>query len=595
MFSRPLARTMNGRLLAILLTTLMLTGLGLTTTPAFAEPITGGNISADETWQEGDTLSGAVTIDSGVTVTVNGSVGVEKGATINVLGSLVMDGGSLTADEPPSDQQWWNAYGETSQLWLPTGDASLGVVIRLFSVEGYNLSNFTVQWKSGAKQQMDGDEYSFPVTLNPLSEGGWLSFEMEATSWGELVIDRIEIEDNDVTYSFEGSDLDGPGWLLRGESGYSLSVASGGSLTAANSTISGAAISIDGTASGSDSWIRDSGPVELSGSLSWYGGGFNGSKDDHDIRATTAAVIDAQNGQNTGGFVGIYERQLTGQVLQFPGLGATFNLTGVGPNEENYMGISVSDGTFTVPGDEANGVRVVEIGYADGTVWSESATISDIRWFTAWGTYTSSGGPLAKEVNPTIEIPNLPAVTVSKVQVDTAATLGKRAYVTVTLQNTGSGHANNVAIECYEGENRADISPAYPFASVAAGATADIALRWGHVESGNATLSCKPLTPTQITQDGLLGGGEAESQTTTWSAAEDASGMSPVIISLLVALVVGLLLVVYFTTVRDLKDTEVKKITVERDELDDLDDELDGFDDDDNIDNDDDDDDGDDD
>jgi hypothetical protein len=233
--------------------------------------------------------------------------------------------------------------------------------------------------------------------------------------------------------------------------------------------------------------------------------------------------------------------------------------------------MSVSDGTYIVAGDEANGVRVVEIGYADGTVWTESATISDIEWFTAWGTYSSTGGPLAKEVNPTIDIPNLPVVSVSDVDVGTAPTLGKRAYVTVTLQNTGTGHANYVAIECYDGEFRADISPAYPFASVAAGESSEIELRWGHAESGNATLSCKPLTPTQVTVEGLLGGGGADSQDATWSAADDASGMSPVIISLLVALVVGVMLVAYFSAARGLKDTEVRVIKIERDELDDLD------------------------
>lgn len=573
MFSCGLGRTMNRRMLALLLTTLMLTGLGVTTTPALADTISGGNITSDQTWNEGDTLSGAVIIDAGVTVTVNGSVAIAKDASIEVLGSLVMENGSLNAVEPPSDQQWWNVYGQTSRLWIPESDAGSSFVITIHSADGYNLSNFTVQWKNGAKTPMSGDEYSFMAGWIPLLEdGAWLSFEMEDTSWGELVIDRIVLQDSDDTVTFEGSDLDGPGWMLRGESGFSLNIADGGSLSAINSTIFGAQLSIDGSASGTDSWIRDSGPVELSGSISWNGGGFNGSRDDHDIKATVAATIDVQNGQITGGYVDIYERHLSGQVLQFPGLGATFNLTGVGPNEVTYQGMSVSDGTYIVAGDEAYGVRVVEIGYADGTVWTESATISDIEWFTAWGTYSSTGGPLAKEVNPTIDIPNLPVVSVSNVDVGTAATLGKRAYVTVTLQNTGTGHANYVAIECYDGEFRADISPAYPFASVAAGESSEIELRWGHAESGNATLLCKPLTPTQVTVEGLLGGGGADSQDATWSAAVDASGMSPVIISLLVALVVGVMLVAYFSAARGLKDTEVRVIKIDRDELDELDD-----------------------
>ena len=167
MFSCGLGRTMNRSMLALRLTTLMLTGLGVTTTPALAETISGGHITSDQTWNEGDTLSGAVIIDAGVTVTVNGSVAIAKDSSIEVLGSLVMENGSLNAVEPPSDQQWWNAYGQTSKLWIPESDAGSSFVITIHSADGYNLSNFTVQSQDGVKTPKNGDEYPFRAVRRP--------------------------------------------------------------------------------------------------------------------------------------------------------------------------------------------------------------------------------------------------------------------------------------------------------------------------------------------------------------------------------------------------------------------------------------------
>ena len=421
---------------------------------------------------------------------------------------------------------------------------------------------------------------------NPLPGGGTLSFEAILGEYGELVIDRIEVHrtlpflgDN----IYEVTELDYSGWLLRGEAGFSLNVAEGGSLSASGATISGAQISINGQVDASNTEIVASGPLSISGatsSITMNGGGFDGSSDDHDILADTEATISLTDVNGTGGIIDFWERQLSEQVIQFPGTGITFTLTGVGPQERTLQGLSMADGTFVVPANYQQGPRVIEIGYADGTVWTEHATISNISWFTAWGTFYDSGGTLEHIEDPSVTFSIIPQISVTSVEITKEATLGKRATVVVTLANTGNADAGNpydeidsVAIECYDGENRADISPTYPAADVAAGSSVDIELRWGHADEGNATLVCNPLTPSQVAIEGALGGGTTESQTMLWSPAAEASpGMSPLLISLLVALVVGLGLVAYFTAIVGKEETRTITIKDSDDELDELDD-----------------------
>ena len=240
----------------------------------------------------------------------------------------------------------------------------------------------------------------------------------------------------------------------------------------------------------------------------------------------------------------------------------------------------MADGTFVVPANYQQGPRVIEIGYADGSVWTEHATISNISWFTAWGTFYDSGGTLEHSEESSITFSIIPQISVTSVDITKEANLGKRATVVVTLANSGNADAGNpnddidsVAIECYDGGERADISPTYPAADVAAGSSVEVELRWGHAEGGNATLVCNPLTPSQVAIDGALSGGPTESQTMMWKEAAEASpGMSPLLISLLVALVVGLGLVAYFTAIVGKEETRTITIKKDDDELDDLDD-----------------------
>ncbi|MDP6099079.1 MAG: hypothetical protein QF566_02760, partial [Candidatus Thalassarchaeaceae archaeon] len=536
---------MNTRIVIILTTALLLVMVAPLSAPSMAaEPPSDGSsvtITEDTTWNQSSNMNGQVIISAGVNLTITGDITVEPGSSMDVQGNLIMNGGSLNAANPPSDLQFWSAYGDSSTLFLPESAGTF--TIEIFSASGYNLSNYTAQWNDGPKEDLEGDNHSMVAGFtNLLSGGGTLSFEAIIGEYGELVIDRIEVHRilpiPGVENFYEVTDLDHSGWLLRGDPGFTLVVAEGGSLSAGGATISGAQISINGQVDASNTEFVASGPLTMSGvtsSITMNGGGFNGSSDDHDILADTEATITLTNVSGTGGIVDFWERQLSQQVLQFPGSGITFTLTGIGPQERTIQGLSIADGTFVVPANYQQGPRIIEIGYADGSVWTEHATISNITWFTAWGTFYDSGGTLEHIESPSINFSIIPQISVTSVEITKEAALGKRATVVVTLVNTGNANAGNpsdgidsVAIECYDGENRADISPTYPAADVMAGSSVEVELRWGHAEEGNAALVCNPLTPSQVAIEGVLGGGTTGSQSMLWSAAAEASpGMSP--------------------------------------------------------------------
>ena len=534
------------------------------------------NITEDTTWDEDGSIDQQLTISAGATLTISSVIDVGPATNIVVSGTLDLAGGSLMATEPPSDVQWWNAGG-VADLWLPTDQVSGSGAIVIVSAAGFNLSGFTVVWGEGASEQMDGEQHE--ITLNSFpADGGWLTFEMEFGSWGELVLDRIEIR-TASTIPFEATDLDGSGWVLRGDFGFSLGVADGGTLSATDAEIMGADVLISGTAVGQNSWFKRSGPVNVQGaqaSLTWNGGGFDGTLDDHDVRADGVAALSFTAVSDSGGFVDLWERQIPAQVLHFPGSGATFTLNGVGPDARTIPGISTAEGISNVPGDDGPTTRVVEIGQSDGSVWTESATIDSISWFTAWGTYTSDGISLPHSADVIVDFP-LPAVSISQVDVeDEAPTLGRRASVTVTLANTGEVPAN-VPIECYDGGDRADISPTFPSAMVGADSEADVDLKWGHTGSGNSTLTCSPMLPTQLTRGGAFGGGSGDSSVVVWEVQQDA-GMDPIVIALIVALVVGVLLVAGFASMQarenmvkaeEPEDIELVELVDDLDELDD--------------------------
>ncbi len=530
-------------------------------------------LSEDTLWNETATLNGQVLVPAGVNLTISEDISVTKGSSIHVNGNLILDGGALLAEDPPSDLQWWSAYGDESTLEVPADSGFF--TIEIVSADNYNLSNFTVRWNEGPNEDMDGNHHNISASVIPFGDGGNLTFSTILGEYGELVIDKIVIHRLTTDIEIEVTELEYDGWMLRGGAGFDLSIGVGGTVTMNSSSINGANIASSGKFNATYSTISNSGPIYVSGvnaGISLSNSNMYGSSDDHDILADPVAEISLADVTGTGGIVDLWERQIATQTIQFPGSGITFNLTGVGPQEMTLRGLSMVDGTFVVPANYQQGPRVVEIGYADGTIWTETATISDIEWFTAWGTFYGENGALEQTQNPFIVFSQIATIDVTSVELTKESYLGKRATVEVTLENSGTMTAN-VAIECYVNDERADISPTYPAEIIPAGDSATIEIRWGHSVTGNATLSCLPLTPSQLAVTGYLGGGSGDSEPFFWQDAPEAeSGLSPLLISFLVALVVGLGLVAYFTSVRGSEVSPSLKEVEDFDELNDLDD-----------------------
>lgn len=530
-------------------------------------------ISDDTDWSGNMVLDGMVTVAAGATLRIDGNLSIANGTSIVINGGVVLENAALSSQYPPSDLEMWAGYGDEATLFVPE---QFGLfTITIFSSTDYNLSNFTVRWNEGPNEDMSGDSHT--ITAGVVSGGGGtLYFNQNVGEYGQLVVDRIEVNRATTTNVYEAADLDNENWLLRGSAGFSLHISEGGTLVAIDSEMNGADVTINGAFSSTSTDINTSGPLILAGesaSITMSGGSFSGSREDHDIKADALAEISLSEVDGSGGIIDLWERQVEEQTLHFPGSGITFNLTGVGPQEKTLFGHSMVDGSYIVPANYQQGPRIVEIGYANGTVWSEDARISDVEWFTAWGTYYGANNSLEKSSDVEVLFPILPDVSVTGISLEKAASVGKRAEVRVTITNNGLAAAS-VPLECHVGEVRADISPPYPAALLGVGETATIDLKWGVPSSGNHTLRCMPMTPSQVVVNGTLGGGDS-TLTTEWStAAEVSEGDSALLISFIVALVVGLGLVVYFTATRD-KDASPKTITISREVINHLDEDLD--------------------
>ncbi|RUA01573.1 MAG: hypothetical protein DSY88_08800, partial [Candidatus Poseidoniales archaeon] len=88
-----------------------------------------------------------------------------------------------------------------------------------------------------------------------------------------------------------------------------------------------------------------------------------------------------------------------------------------------------------------------------------------------------------------------------------------------------------------------------------------------------------PMLPTQLTRDGAFGGGSGDSAVVVWEGQQE-TGMDPIVIALIVALVVGVLLVAGFASMQA-RESILKAEEPEDIELVDLDDDLEELDDDD--------------
>ncbi|MEE3114421.1 MAG: hypothetical protein VX303_05805, partial [Candidatus Thermoplasmatota archaeon] len=345
--------------------------------------------------------------------------------------------------------------------------------------------------------------------------------------------------------------------MVFGDPGFTIRVE--GTMETIGSSVEGAQISTTGHLSINDSVMNRSGPVLLlTDDASIVLGGstnFTDSTDDHDVRARAHSTIEwGEDVSGSGGLTDKWERRLAGQHLSFEARYVTYEITGM-HSPPSYSSFSDENGVSYVKGGDE---RVVEIAWSDdntwedGPIWTEQAVVTIQSYRTAWnpenseiGNYGGGGFPLTWQAEIIVDqaTPNIQWTSLQGVRDGNStytATLGESLAMEAVIANTGTAAAI-LAIDCNVTSTgiAAEMSPTWPNAMIGAGGEETIHFSWRTSTTGEDSLTCRVLTPTQLVDDLAFGGGEITSGAITWKEAGEEERL-PYTLPIMLALVVGI-------------------------------------------------------
>ena len=535
------------RRIAMLQCFLMLTTvLMMCTVPSASADAAETVIDDDLTWTGEQSVEGTVRIVSGGHLTIDGTEArMYTGSSI-----VVESGGELTLNQ-----------ASIVAKNLPTAIASMGywdeVNMSKFKVPGEGISGaFSVKM-----QAMEGDSYyggaahvaGESININGSSHTfsfadgtGDVWIGLTGYSSGAVTVASITIEfETGGSSTILGSDLESVNMRGAGEQGFTIEVE--GEMTSSNSVISGGQIVINGAMSVDDSDFDRVGPVILgnTGEIELLGeSGFSDSLDDHDVQGGPNSVIYwGEDVSGSGGLIDRWERRISDQTIQVDADYVVLRITGIGPQEATQETFSLGGFAAVDSGRE----RVVEIGYSDGTIWTESATIEVVTYETGWNPESSGignygGGPVALGwTQNTVLDSGTPFIEWESVEIASGSStksIGQSMPILAQLANRGTASALlYFTCDVVETGLEADIG-GYREVLIDAGESVEISFGWRSSEVGDATLSCRILTPSQLVEDSAFGGGSMSTGLATWT--EPADDDSLPILPLLTAIIVGI-------------------------------------------------------
>ncbi len=535
------------RRIAMLQCFLMLTTvLMMCTVPSASADAAETVIDDDLTWTGEQSVEGTVRIVSGGHLTIDGTEArMYTGSSI-----VVESGGELTLTQ-----------ASIVAKNLPTAIASMGywdeVNMSKFKVPGEGISGaFSVKM-----QAMEGDSYyggaahvaGESININGSSHTfsfadgtGDVWIGLTGYSSGAVTVASITIEfETGGSSTILGSDLESVNMRGAGEQGFTIEVE--GEMTSSNSVISGGQIVINGAMSVDDSDFDRVGPVILgnTGEIELLGeSGFSDSLDDHDVQGGPNSVIYwGEDVSGSGGLIDRWERRISDQTIQVDADYVVLRITGIGPQEATQETFSLGGFAAVDSGRE----RVVEIGYSDGTIWTESATIEVVTYETGWNPESSGignygGGPVALGwTQNTVLDSGTPFIEWESVEIASGSStksIGQSMPILAQLANRGTASALlYFTCDVVETGLEADIG-GYREVLIDAGESVEISFGWRSSEVGDATLSCRILTPSQLVEDSAFGGGSMSTGLATWT--EPADDDSLPILPLLTAIIVGI-------------------------------------------------------
>ena len=484
---------------------------------------------------------------------------IEEGGVLNVEDSVL---GCDLSEEPDGFTNSDCGYGLKGYgYWDEGSRASFRVPNE--GIEGdFTMTMHSVGGASyyGA-QAFIGD--SDPISLNGSSH----TFEFSDTDgediWIGLIgygqspvsVSHVIIEVGNEEIELEGYYLESMNMMAAGERGHEI--VANGHISLSGSSLVGTKLIIgeNGSLVSNSSALDRVGPILSQGDGSIVrivNSTFSNSLDDHDVRGTAFSEITWENSVGSGGFTDRWERRVVDQKVIFDSKGVVFRVNGMGVSEStSFDSFSDDHGEAMVNG---GGERVVEVGWSNGTIWSESATIEIISYRTGWNPDGSGiddyGGysvPLSwhdmqyvGDNTPYIEWMALDFVEEEEGS-DPMGYSGGSVPMRASFSNSGTASASfYISCDVVETGLDADIG-GFQGIVLGAGESGEILFDWRGGETGDFTLNCEALTPTQLVSDDSFGGGSMVSDTISWTERVDEESLP--MVSILVAIFVSVLLV----------------------------------------------------
>lgn len=528
-----------------------------------SEPPDGGasiTITGEHVWNQDDTLNGNVIVSSGATLTIQQTeLTVSTGSQILVEegGTLDLDGGSLIAENTETGYQWMrnNDEGFRSRILVEAGngDPSVsipGFTIKISAKDGTFLDGFNAisigENGTETSTAMSGTQHN--ITFEEGSVEQWIEFtgiqslNLVLASSFEMIYD-----DGSPSDTIQIMDIMHENWMVNAEPEFEIDVQ--GTLTADEwenygCKITGAEIMVSGSIDMDKCELIQSTPIIAENSASVKFGHTNlyDSRDDHHVTAGIYTNLDI-NGNGTdqtkvrGTLVDFWERQLN-QQIQFRANEVMASITDFGYPPETTNPIPVDEtGLMTLP------KRTVEIGFSDGTIWNEQATIVINSYKTAWNAQLSPYGsnePLPIESLTNYTSSNLPILSIDSIIPEQETnSVDSRIKMNATVTNSGGGDAR-IALECFLGNGSVADVGGYPILEIPGGETRSVEFNWNMFEPGNTTISCGVIQPSQLVIAGSYGGEPVDSEVVMWTAAiqqESGLGVLPIIVVVFILLV----------------------------------------------------------
>ena len=527
-------------------------------------------IDTSVTW-EAD--GGLLTCDYDHVRIMDGGVLTIRDALVDLACNITVDeGGILNLDNSMLECGIWDEPGNPDGMACGNGLMGYGYWDEesraSFRVPNDGIEgDFTMTMHSvGGVSYYGGQAFvgdSEPISLNGSSHTFEFSDVDDEEIWIGLIgygqssvsVSEVIIEVGNSEIVIEGVHLDRMNMMAAGPRGSEIVV--NGLMSMSSSYLTGAKLTIgeNGSLVSNDSSFDRVGPIISLGDGSVVritNSTFSNSLDDHDVRGTGFSEITWENSNGSGGFTDRWERRIVDQKVVFDSKGVVFKVNGMGVAEStSFESFSDDSGEALVNG---GGERVVEVGWSNGTIWSESATIEIISYRTGWNPDGSGiddyGGysiPLSwndvqyvSDSTPHVEWSNLEIVLEEGVS-EPVGYAGSSVPMRASFTNSGSAPASfYISCDVVETGLDADIG-GFQGLVLNAGQTGEILFDWRGGETGDYSLDCEILTPTQLVSDDSFGGGTFSSGTVSWVESVEEDGLP--MVSILVALAVTVLII----------------------------------------------------